>query len=189
MGQQRADTTVDAAPAARRGPDEHHSETGHRSGGHDTNGPARPCGAADRRVSDLRRHSQRHEVLADGSQGDGCARPQRADVCRALRVVLQPGAVGMLCGDAAAQGSPGSARQVRGRPLPDEEVFDRLPRPLGEAPHAKRQDKETYQTTAKLLEASVAQRVVSMRYHSQRAGARGLYRPPYRLVHAQGGRS
>jgi hypothetical protein len=37
------------------------------------------------------------------------------------------------------------------------------------SPHAKRQDKETYQTTAKLLEASVAQRVVSMRYHSQQS--------------------
>src|SRR4029077_17346610 len=46
--------------------------------------------------------------------------------------------------------------------------LDRLPRVLSaKAPHAKRQDKETYQTTARLLEASVAQRVVSMRYHSQ----------------------
>ncbi len=35
------------------------------------------------------------------------------------------------------------------------------------APHAKRQDRATYQTTAKLLEASVAQRAVSTRYHSQ----------------------
>ena len=56
------------------------------------------------------------------------------------------------------------------------------------SPHAKRQDKETYQTTAKLLEASVAQRVVSMRYHSQESRREKEYVVhPYRLVQAQGG--
>jgi hypothetical protein len=65
--------------------------------------------------------------------------------------------------------------------------LDRLPRVLSaKAPHAKRQDRETYQTTAKLLEASVAQRVVSMRYHSQESRREKDYVVhPYRLVHAQ----
>src|SRR5580765_6819606 len=46
--------------------------------------------------------------------------------------------------------------------------LDRLPRVISaKAAHAKREDTHTYQTTAKLLEASVAQRTVSMRYHSQ----------------------
>jgi predicted DNA-binding transcriptional regulator YafY len=67
--------------------------------------------------------------------------------------------------------------------------LDRLPRVISaKAPHAKRQDKQTYQTTAKLLEASVAQRVVSMRYHSQESQREKDYVVhPYRLVHAQGG--
>jgi predicted DNA-binding transcriptional regulator YafY len=67
--------------------------------------------------------------------------------------------------------------------------LDRLPRVISaKAPHAKRQDKETYQTTAKLLEASVAQRVVAMRYHSDKSRREKDYVVhPYRLVHAQGG--
>ncbi len=67
--------------------------------------------------------------------------------------------------------------------------LDRLPRVISaKAPHAKRQDKQTYQTTAKLLEASVAQRVVTMRYHSQESRREKEYIVhPYRLVHAQGG--
>jgi predicted DNA-binding transcriptional regulator YafY len=67
--------------------------------------------------------------------------------------------------------------------------LDRLPRVISaKAPHAKRQDRETYQTTARLLEASVAQRVVSMRYHSQESRREKEYVVhPYRLVHAQGG--
>jgi predicted DNA-binding transcriptional regulator YafY len=67
--------------------------------------------------------------------------------------------------------------------------LDRLPRVLAaKAPHAKRQDTQTYQTTAKLLEASMHQRVVSMRYHSQESGREKEYVVhPYRLVHVQGG--
>jgi len=67
--------------------------------------------------------------------------------------------------------------------------LDRLPRVLSaKAPHAKRQDRETYQTTAKLLEASVAQRVVSLRYHSRESRREKDYVVhPYRLVHVQGG--
>jgi predicted DNA-binding transcriptional regulator YafY len=67
--------------------------------------------------------------------------------------------------------------------------LDRLPRVISaKAPHAKRQDKETYQTTARLLEASVAQRVVSMLYHSQESRREKEYVVhPYRLIHAQGG--
>ena len=67
--------------------------------------------------------------------------------------------------------------------------LDRLPRIISaKAPQAKRQDTQTYQTTAKLLEASVARRVVSMRYHSQESGREKEYLVhPHRLVHAQGG--
>jgi proteasome accessory factor B len=67
--------------------------------------------------------------------------------------------------------------------------LDRLPRVLSaKAPQAKRQDTQTYQTTAKLLEASVSRRVVSMRYHSQESGREKEYLVhPHRLVHAQGG--
>ena len=67
--------------------------------------------------------------------------------------------------------------------------LDRLPRVItAKAPQTKRQDTQTYHTTAKLLEASVARRVVSMRYHSQDSGREKEYLVhPYRLVHAQGG--
>ena len=67
--------------------------------------------------------------------------------------------------------------------------LDRLPRIISaKAPQAKRQDAQTYQTTARLLEASVANRVVTMRYHSQGSGREKEYIVhPHRLVHAQGG--
>lgn len=67
--------------------------------------------------------------------------------------------------------------------------LDRLPHVISaKAPQAKRQDAQTYQTTAKLLEASVARRVVTMRYHSQESGREKEYFVhPHRLVHAQGG--
>ncbi len=67
--------------------------------------------------------------------------------------------------------------------------LDRLPRVItAKAPQTKRQDTHTYQMTAKLLEASVGRRVVSMRYHSQDSGREKDYLVhPYRLVHAQGG--
>lgn len=67
--------------------------------------------------------------------------------------------------------------------------LDRLPRIItAKAPHAKRQDTQTYQTTAKLLEASVSRRVVSMRYDSKESGREKEYLVhPHRLVHAQGG--
>lgn len=67
--------------------------------------------------------------------------------------------------------------------------LDRLPRIISaKAPQSKRQDTQTYQTTARLLEASVERRVVSMRYHSQESGREKEYLVhPHRLVHAQGG--
>lgn len=67
--------------------------------------------------------------------------------------------------------------------------LDKLPRVItAKAPHAKRQEMKTYETTARLLEASVAQRIVSMRYHSQESGREKDYVVhPYRLVQAQGG--
>ena len=58
--------------------------------------------------------------------------------------------------------------------------LDRLPRVISaKAPHAKRQDTQTYQTTAKLLEASVAQRVVidALPLAGERA-REGVRRPP-----------
>lgn len=67
--------------------------------------------------------------------------------------------------------------------------LNRLPRVItAKAPNAKRQDTETYRMTARLLEASMDQRSVSMRYHSQESGREKQYVVhPYRLVHAQGG--
>lgn len=67
--------------------------------------------------------------------------------------------------------------------------LDQLPRVISaKSPHAKRQDTKTHQTTVKLLDASVAQRVVSMRYYSQGSRREKEYVVhPYRLVHAQGG--
>ena len=67
--------------------------------------------------------------------------------------------------------------------------LDQLPRIISaKAPQTKRQDTQTYQTTAKLLEASVARRIVTMRYHSQESGREKEYLVhPHRLVHAQGG--
>src|SRR5262245_9602442 len=45
--------------------------------------------------------------------------------------------------------------------------LDRLPRVIGAKPeHSKRQDTQTYQITARLLDAILGQRVVAMRYHS-----------------------
>src|SRR3954468_10926577 len=67
--------------------------------------------------------------------------------------------------------------------------LDRLPRVISaKAPHAKRQDSQTYQTTAKLLEASMAQRIISMRYDSRGSRREKSYDVhPYRLVYVQGG--
>ena len=67
--------------------------------------------------------------------------------------------------------------------------LDRLPRVItAKGPHAKKQETQTYQMTARLLEATVAQRMVSMRYHSQESGREKEYLVhPYRLVQAQGG--
>lgn len=67
--------------------------------------------------------------------------------------------------------------------------LDRLPRVItAKAPNAKRQNTQTYKVTAQLLEASMAQRIVSMRYHSQGSGREKVYVVhPHLLVHAQGG--
>jgi predicted DNA-binding transcriptional regulator YafY len=66
--------------------------------------------------------------------------------------------------------------------------LDRLPRVISaKTPQAKKQDAQTYQTTAKLLEASVGRRVVAMRYCSQGSTPKDYVLHPYRLVHAQGG--
>ena len=67
--------------------------------------------------------------------------------------------------------------------------LNRLPRVISaKAPAAKKQDRDTYRTTALLLEASVGRRVVSMRYDSAGSGRVKDYTVhPYRLVHAQGG--
>ena len=67
--------------------------------------------------------------------------------------------------------------------------LNRLPRVISaKAPAAKKQDRDTYQTTALLLEASVGRRIVAMRYDSAGSGRVKDYTVhPYRLVHAQGG--
>jgi len=67
--------------------------------------------------------------------------------------------------------------------------LDRLPRAIkAKAGHAKRTGTHTYATTSTLLEAILAQRIVSMRYHSKASRRDKEYVVhPYRLVHAQGG--
>jgi predicted DNA-binding transcriptional regulator YafY len=69
------------------------------------------------------------------------------------------------------------------------QFLDKLPRVItAKGPQAKKQETLTYQTTARLLEASVAQHIVSMRYYSQESGREKEYLVhPYRLVQAQGG--
>lgn len=67
--------------------------------------------------------------------------------------------------------------------------IDRLPKVLAAKPAGgKRQGAATYQIVAKLLEASLHQNVVRMRYHSQSSAREKDYLVhPYRLMHAQGG--
>jgi predicted DNA-binding transcriptional regulator YafY len=67
--------------------------------------------------------------------------------------------------------------------------LDRLPRVIGAKPeHSKRQDTQTYQITARLLDAILGQRIVAMRYHSFQSRQEKRYVVhPYRLIHAKGG--
>jgi predicted DNA-binding transcriptional regulator YafY len=67
--------------------------------------------------------------------------------------------------------------------------IDRLPRAVTAKPvGAKHQGPTTYQVIARLLEAILHQRVVTMRYHSQASRKEKDYViHPYRLVHVQGG--
>jgi predicted DNA-binding transcriptional regulator YafY len=67
--------------------------------------------------------------------------------------------------------------------------LDKLPRAISaKHEHAKRQSGHTYAITARLLDAILGQRVVSMQYHSLDSGREKPYTVhPSRLVHAQGG--
>ena len=67
--------------------------------------------------------------------------------------------------------------------------LDRLPKVItAKREHAKRQDTNTYNVTAQLLEAILGRHVVSMQYHSFQSRREKLYLVhPYRLIHAQGG--
>ena len=67
--------------------------------------------------------------------------------------------------------------------------LDRLPRVISaKHEHAKRQGAHTYEITARLLDAILGQRVVSMQYHSLESRREKLYTVhPSRLIHAQGG--
>jgi predicted DNA-binding transcriptional regulator YafY len=67
--------------------------------------------------------------------------------------------------------------------------LDRLPKVItAKREYAKRQDTNTYRMTARLLDAILGRRVVSMQYHSFQSRREKLYVVhPYRLVHAQGG--
>ncbi len=67
--------------------------------------------------------------------------------------------------------------------------LDRLPRVISaKHEHAKRQGAHTYEITARLLDAILGQRVVSMQYHSLESRRQKLYTVhPSRLIHAQGG--
>jgi len=68
--------------------------------------------------------------------------------------------------------------------------LDRLPKVItAKREYAKREgNTNTYRVTAKLLDAILARRVVSMQYHSLQSRREKLHVVhPYRLVHAQGG--
>jgi proteasome accessory factor B len=67
--------------------------------------------------------------------------------------------------------------------------LDKLPRAISaKQEHAKRQGAQTYEITARLLEAILGQRVISMQYHSLGSRREKLYiAHPSRLIHAQGG--
>jgi proteasome accessory factor B len=67
--------------------------------------------------------------------------------------------------------------------------LDRLPRAISaKHEHAKRQGAQTYAITARLLDAILGQRVISMQYFSLDSRREKLYTVhPSRLVHAQGG--
>ena len=67
--------------------------------------------------------------------------------------------------------------------------LDRLPRAISaKHEHAKRQGAHTYEITARLLDAILGQRVISMQYHSLESRRQKLYTVhPSRLIHAQGG--
>ena len=67
--------------------------------------------------------------------------------------------------------------------------LDRLPRVISaKHEHAKRQGAHTYEITARLLDAILGQRVISMQYHSLESRRQKLYTVhPSRLIHAQGG--
>jgi len=67
--------------------------------------------------------------------------------------------------------------------------LDRLPRALSaKSPQAKKQAAHTHAITLRLLEATVEQRVVTMKYDSSKSGrVKSYVVHPYRIVHAQGG--
>jgi predicted DNA-binding transcriptional regulator YafY len=69
--------------------------------------------------------------------------------------------------------------------------LDRFPKVIGaKREYAKRQDTNTYQMTARLLDAILGRHAVSMRYHSLQSRREKPYLVhPYRLIHAQGGLS
>ncbi len=67
--------------------------------------------------------------------------------------------------------------------------LNRLPRVItAKRERPKRQDTQTYQITARLLDATLGQHVVTMQYHSFESRREKLYTVhPYRLIHASGG--
>jgi predicted DNA-binding transcriptional regulator YafY len=67
--------------------------------------------------------------------------------------------------------------------------LDKLPRVISaKQERAKHQSAHTYQITARLLDAILGQRVISMQYHSLESRREKLYIVhPSRLIHAQGG--
>ena len=67
--------------------------------------------------------------------------------------------------------------------------LDRLPRAITAGQeHTKRQESQTYAITARLLDAILGQRVISMQYFSRQNRREKSYEAhPYRLVQAQGG--
>ena len=95
-----------------------------------------------------------------------------------------------FAGTALANDVKSAFNKLEGALSPAMKSFlDRLPRALtARQEHAKRQGAQTYEITARLLDAILGQRVTEMHYHSLRSRREKSYTlHPSRLVHAQGG--
>ncbi len=111
-------------------PDEHHSESRHRSERH-PRGPcvATPRSAPDRRLSDLRRNGQRDEVLADGSESMGALARSGLTIDRAVALYFSRALLECFAGTPLLQDLHGALDKFEAVLSPAMKKFlDRLPR-------------------------------------------------------------